>query len=236
MKPFLIACRALLRRPAFAIVATATLAFGIATTTAVFSVVDTVLIKPLPFPDADRLVAVMEANPAKHQATSLIAPARLEDWNRATTTFAELSGYYGENVTDTSGAEPERLAGRRVAPRFFTVFGMPALIGRTFTPEEERAGGPQAAVISEGLWARRYGRDRATVGKRLVFSGQGYTIIGVMPHAFTSAAIDVWLPAQFPPAMLTFRPARFLSGVGRMKPGVTIEQALADLQRVQQRL
>ncbi len=236
MKPFLVACRSLTRRPGFALVAMSTLAFGIAATTAVFSVVDTVLIKPLPFPDADRLVTVMEANPSKRQATSLIAPGRLEDWNRAAATFAGLSGWYAENVTDTSGAEPERLAGRRVAPRFFTVFGMRALIGRTFTPEEERAGGPQTVVMSEGLWTRRYSRDPAALGRRLVLGSEGYTIVGVMPRTFTSGAIDVWLPAQFPPAMLTFRPARFLSGVGRMKPGVTMQQALNDLQRVQQRL
>src|SRR5690242_7619918 len=115
MKPYLLAARSLARRPAFALVATLTLALGIAATTAVFSVVDTVLIKPLPFPDPDSLVSVMEANPSNRQPTSLIAPARLEDWNRASTTFAGLSGWYAENVTDTSGDEPARLAGRRVA-------------------------------------------------------------------------------------------------------------------------
>lgn len=236
MKSFLIVCRSLARRPVFALVAILTLAFGIGATTAVFSVVDTVLVKPLPFPDPDCLVTVMEANPAKRQAVSLVAPGRLEDWNRANKAFAALSGSYAENVTDTSGAEPERLAGRRVAPRYFAVFGMSALAGRTFTPDEEVSGGPLAAVISEGLWTRRYNRDPSAVGKRLVLGGLGYSIVGVMPRAFTSAAVDVWLPAQTPPGVLAVRAARFLSGVGRMKPGVTIEQARADLKRVQEAL
>jgi predicted permease len=236
MKPFLVACRSLVRRPAFALIATLTLAFGIGTTTAVFSVVDAVLLKALPFPDADRVVSVMEANPAKSQATSLIAPGRLEDWNRVNKTFTALSGSYAENVTDTSSAEPERLEGRRVAPRYFTVFGLAPLAGRTFTQDEEVFGGPPAAVISEGLWARRYGRDPLAVGKRLVLGGSGYSIVGVMPRSFTSAAVDVWLPAQTPPGLLTVRAARFLSGVGRMKGGVTIDQATMDLKQVQDAL
>jgi putative ABC transport system permease protein len=236
VKPWVIACRSLARRPAFAVIAVLTLAFGIGTTTAIFSVVDTVLIKPLPFPHADRLLSVMEANPAKAQSLSLVAPGRLEDWNGANRAFEAFSGIYSENVTDTGGAEPERLEGRRVAPRYFAVYGMAALAGRTFTPEEERFGGPTVAVISEGLWTRRYGRDPAALSRRLVLGGIGYSIVGVMPAAFTSAPIDVWLPAQFAPGLVRVREARFLSGVGRMKPGVSIEQATADLVRVQQAL
>jgi len=230
------ALRSLARRPAFAAAAVLTLAVGIAVTTTVFSVVDTVLIKPLPFPNADRLVAVMEANSAKTQKISLIAPGRLEDWNRTNQTFEALSGYYSENVIDTSGAEPERLTGLRVAPRYLAVFGMSPLAGRAFTPDEERFGGPTAAVMSEGLWERRYGRDQTAVGRRLILAGVGYTVVGVMPAAFTNAAIDVWLPAQTPPGLLNVRAARFLSGVGRLKSGITIPRAAADLARVQQGL
>ena len=236
MKTWSIACRSLVRRPAFVLTVVLTLAFGIAVTTAIFSVVDTVLIKPLPFPDADRLVTVMEANPAKSQKVSLIAPGRLAEWNLSNRTFDGISGSYAENVTDTSGAEPARLEGRRVAPRFFAVFGMMPLVGRTFTEDEERFGGPRAAVIGESLWSRRYGRAPGAVGQRLVLDGSGYTIVGVMPAAFTSASIDVWLPGQTPPGLLRAREARFLTGVGRMKRGVTIAQAAADLARVQQAL
>ena len=233
MSSLRVACRSLARRQAFTFIAVLTLALGIGTTTTVFSVVDTVLLKALPFPAADRLVTVMETNPGKNQSVSLVAPARLADWNRANTTFTVLSAQYSESVTDTSGADAERLEGRRVAPAYFEVFGMAPLVGRTFTADEERAGGPQAAVISEGLWTRRYGRDASITGKRLVIGGLGYSIVGVMPRAFTTTPIDVWLPTQTSQWLLSMRTARFMSGVGRMKPGVTIERATADLKAVQ---
>src|SRR5437667_4532626 len=136
MTPLVVACRTLIRRPSFAAAAVVTLALGVGATTAMYSVVDTVLVQPLPFPNADRLVAVMETNPASRQKTSLIAPGRLEDWNRTNRTFEALSASYTENVTDTSGSEPERLGGRRVAPRDFPVFGMQPRGGRAFTAEE----------------------------------------------------------------------------------------------------
>jgi putative ABC transport system permease protein len=236
MSSLRIACRSLARRQAFTNIATLTLAVGIGTTTTVFSVVDTVLLKALPFPNADRLVTVMEANPGKRDSVSLVAPGRLADWNRANTTLTVLSAQYSESVTDTSGTDPERLEGRRVAPAYFEVFGMAPLVGRTFTADEERAGGPLAAVISEGLWVRRYGRDAFMTNKRLVIGGLGYSVVGVMPRVFTTATIDVWLPAQTSQWLLSMRTARFLSGVGRMKAGVTIEQAAADLKTVQQAL
>jgi putative ABC transport system permease protein len=236
MKSWLMACRFLARRIGFAVAVVLALAVGIAATTAMFSVVDSVLIKPLPFPDANRLVSVMEANPSKTAKVALIAPGRLEDWNSASRTFEAISGSYAENVTETSGAEPARLEGRRVAPRFFAVFGMTPLVGRTFTDEEDRAGGPLAAVISEGLWTRRYGRIASVAGQRLVVGGAAYTIVGVIPARFTSASIDVWLPAQASPWLMRAREARFLSGVGRIKAGVTVAQAAADLARVQQAL
>ncbi len=228
--------RALARRPAFALAAALTLGFGIAATTTMFSVVDTVLVKSLPFPNADRLVTVMETNPSSTAKVSLIAPGRLEEWNAENRTFEAISGSYGENQTDTSAGEPERLEGRRVAPRFFAVYGMAASVGRTFSSDEERVGGPRAAVISDAFWTRRYARAPDVVGRRLVLGGVGYTIAGVMPPAFTGALTDVWLPAQTPAGLLRIRQARFLSGVGRMKPGVTVDEALADLARVQRSL
>ena len=236
MNAFRIALRSLARRPAFTLTAALTLASGIGVTTTMFSIVDTVLVKPLPFPDGNRLVTVMEANPAKNQTTSLVAPGRLEDWNRESRAFVALSGVYTENVTDTSGGEPERLAGRRVAPRYFDVYGCSRSWAERSRGMRSASAGPRAAVISEGLWARRYGRAFDIVGRGLVLGGAGYTIVGVMPNVFSSAPIEVWLPAQTPPGLLRVREARFLSGVGRMKPGLTIGQATADLVRVQQSL
>jgi putative ABC transport system permease protein len=221
-----IAVRSLARRPAFAFTVVGLLILGVGANTALFSVVDTVLLQPLPYPDPAQLVSVSESGPARN--AYLIAPGRMEDWNRLSRTLTAISGVYSENVTDTSGPEPVRLEGLRVAPRYFSVFGTAAMEGRTFTSDEEAAGGRLAAVISYGLWSR--GRK---VGSRLVIAGQGFTIVGVMPKTFTSAAVDVWLPAQTPPFLLQQRDARFFSGVARMKPGVTPSQAQDDLAQVQ---
>jgi putative ABC transport system permease protein len=227
------ATRSLARRPAFAAATILILALGIGATTTLFSLIDTVLWKPLPYPSPDRLVTLYEANPAKNQNRSLIAPVRLEDWNRLSQSFESISGIYTENVTDTSGTEPERLSGRRVAPRFFSVYGTTEAVGRVFDPAEEKFGGPLAAVISYRLWQRRYHGDPGTVGKRLILSGKGYTIVGVMPEGFAAPAVDLWMPAQIPPFLLQNRDARFYNGLGRMKPGLTASQAQAELSRVQ---
>jgi putative ABC transport system permease protein len=230
------AWRSLVRRPAFLASAVLTLGFGAGITTAVFSLVDTVLLKPLPFPEPDRLVYVMESRPAARERISLIAPGRLEDWQRSNRSFTGLSGSYTENVTDTSGAEPERLVGLRVAPRFFSVYAMPPLVGRWFTPEEERENGAAAAIISDAFWARRFQRSPSAIGYALSIGGKSYPIVGVMPSTFAtfpSAFTDVWLPAQLSSFLLRQREARFLTGVGRLKPGVTVDQGLRDLASVQ---
>jgi putative ABC transport system permease protein len=230
------AWRALSRRPAFLTSAVLTLAFGIGLTTAVFSLVDTVLIKPLPYPDADRLVAVYESSPSARDKTSLVAPARLEDWQRLSRSLVAVSGSYAENVTDTSGPEPERLEGRRVTPRFFDVYATPPLVGRTFSGIEEQANGPGAVVISERLWARRFERDTGALGRALTIGGRVYRIVGVMPATFTSGAADVWLPAQLSPWLMRTRGARFVTGIARLRTGVSVDAAAQELASVQDAL
>ena len=229
MKHWALAIRALRRRPGFALTAVALLTLGIGVETALFSVVNTVVLRPLPFPHAQELVTVMEASSAKSQATSLVAPVRIEEWNRFSRAFQAISGSYSENVTNNSMSQPERLAALRVAPRYFDVFGTPALVGRTFAGAEEVYGGPLAAVISYGLWARRYGFDPEITRRRLIIDGKSYSIVGVMPKTFASPSVEAWIPAQIQPGLLARRDARFLSGVGRMKAGVTIRQAQTDL-------
>ena len=228
--------RSLTRRPAFLTAAVLTLGFGTGISTAVFSLVDTALIKTLPYPDSDRLVTVYESSPSAKERTSLVAPARIEDWQRLTRTFVAISGSYSENVTDTSGSEPERLEGRRVTPRFFAVYGTKPVVGRTFVDAEEQSNGPGAVVISERFWTRRFRRDPAAVGRALVIGQRPYQIVGVVPATFTAAATDVWLPAQFGGRMMQIRDARFLGGVGRLRPGVTIDAASRDLASVQEAL
>src|SRR5580700_4161352 len=236
MQHWKLALRSLTRRKAITSAVIAILALGIGANTAVFSVVDAVLLKPLPFPDSERLVTVLEASPSKSEPESLIAPARLADWNRMNHAFEGIAASYSENVTDTSGDEPERLAGRRVSPGYFPVFGTKPLYGRTFTPDEDVAGGPNSAVIGYSFWTRRYAQSPGAIGRRLTIRGQGYTVVGVMPKEFQTGDIDVWIPAQTPPFLMRIREARFYSGVGRMKPGVGIAQAHDDLARVQRQL
>ncbi|MFI5228235.1 MAG: ADOP family duplicated permease [Gemmatimonadales bacterium] len=230
------AARTLARRPGFAIGAIVIIAAGIAATTGVFSIVDSSVLKPLPYPHPDRLVQVMEANPKKGQAIGLLAPGRLEDWNRLDHTFTAIAGSYAENVTETSGDLPVRLASRRVSPRYFGVFGVPAEIGRTFAAPEELSGGPSVVVISEHLWADRFQRRASVLTQRLIFGGVSYAIVGVMPESFAARGVDLWIPAQLTSFLMQARDARFMTGVGRMKPGVTIAAAQRDLARVQNEL
>jgi predicted permease len=230
------AWRSLARRPAFFAAAVLTLAFGAGITTAVFSLVDTVLLKPLPYPDADALVTVYELSPSTRDRRSLVAPGRLQDWRRANRSFVAISATYTESVTDTSGQEPERLAGIRVAPRFFQVYGQPPLAGRWLSDDEERETGPNAAVISERFWMRRFSRAPSAIGWALMIGGKGYPIVGIMPASFSPATTDVWLPAKTSSWLLGQREARFLNGVGRLEPGVTVEQAARDLALVQEEL
>jgi predicted permease len=227
------ALRSLRRRPAYLVASLVTLAASTAVLTAVFALVDTVLLRPLPYPDADRLVTVYESSPSSQDRTSLVAPARLEDWQQRTRTFAALSGSYGESVTDTSSDAPERLEARRVAPRYFTVFAAAPALGRTFLPDEEIAGGSGVAVISDGYWARRFARSPAAIGHALLIGGRAFEIVGVMPPAFAVPRIDVWLPAQTPPYIMGLREARFLGGIGRLRPGIDLDTARRELAAIQ---
>ncbi len=181
-------------------------------------------------------MTIYESSPSAREKTSLVAPGRLEDWHRLNHSFVALSGSYSENVTDTSGPEAERLEGRRVAPRFFIVHAMPPLAGRFFSQEEELPTGPAAAVISEGFWTRRFQRDPQALGRPLTIGGQRIPIVGVMPARFTNTATDVWLPAKINAYLLGLRNARFVNGIGRLKPGVSVAAGAGELASLQSAL
>jgi putative ABC transport system permease protein len=235
---FVAALRSLRHRRGVAATVILTLTLGIGANSAIFSAIDAVLLKPLPYPEADRLVVVYELNLGQKQATQLVAPVRIEEWNRANRSLAGLAGTYFENMTDTTGALPERVAAMRTSPRFFTVLGAAPQLGRTSTIAEETLGGPAVVIISDGFWRSRYNGDPSVIGKPLILSGVSRTIIGVMPPSFAypAATTEVWVPAQMPAMLLQARQARFLFAIGRLKPGVTLEQAQADLTAIQSRL
>jgi putative ABC transport system permease protein len=180
-------CRAaarLARRPGLALTVVLTLMLGIGANSAIFSVVDAILLKPLPYPAGDRLMAVYELNLSGKGATQLVAPGRLEEWHRMNRSFEGLAGSYFENVTDTTGELPERVEAMRISPRFFTVLGVPATLGRVTTPDEELSGGRPVVILSDAFWRRRFNGDPNVVGRALTLGGASRTIVGVMPSSF----------------------------------------------------
>lgn len=227
--------RSLLKRPSFFLAVVFTLMLGIGANSAIFSVIDAVLLKPLPYPGAERLMALFESNPRKQDPKDDLAPVRLEEWNRMNHSFNGMAGAYTENVAETSGALPEMLVCVRVSPRFFSVLGTEPLIGRTLSPEEDLENGPNAAILSEHLWKRRFGADPRVLGKMLRVGQYGYPIVGVLPDSvrFPVADVDFFIPAKLPAVVMRQRNARFATTVGRLKEGVTIDSARADLAAVQ---
>jgi putative ABC transport system permease protein len=238
LRDFRYALRVLVRKPGFAATVILTLALGVGASSTIFSLIDTVLLRPLPYPDSARLVAIHEAKPADQFAQTPVAPGRLEDWQRLTRAFDAVAGSAGNSFTDTTGMVPERLYGADVSPRFFAVIGTPAALGRTFTAQEEEYGGPLSVVISEGLWRRRFFADPEILGRNLVLGGRSYKVVGVMPPGFQypSPSTELWLPKQAPPGVLRLREARFYDCIGRLRPGITLEQARAELAAVQRKL
>jgi putative ABC transport system permease protein len=225
--------RSLARTPAFTAAVVLTLALGIGTNSAVFSAINAVLLRPLPFPHADRLMQLAQVHATTTQP--FLAPARLQDWQRLNSTFEAISGYFVEEVSELSGEVPEKLTRATVAPRFLQVWGIAPAVGCDFTEEEYRLGGPRAVLVSDGLWLRRFNRDRGAVGKTLRLGQSLVTIVGVLPRTFlfTIRDTDVWAPAPMDAPYAQGRNLTWFSGIGRLRDGVTVEQARANLASTQ---
>ncbi len=232
-------CRSLGKRPAFLISSIATLALCIGANSAVFSLIDAVLLRALPYAHPSSLVTIYETKPSA-KIVSGAAPVRVEEWNRMSESLSGLAGVETENLTDTSGNSPTKLLCGAVSPRFFSVLGVPPLLGRELKLEEERFGGPPAALISEKLWRSRFAGDPGVLNKSLRLDGSLYPIVGVMPASFrlpvANDEVDVWVADALPDSVLTNREARFYTAVGRLKPGVTAASAQAELNRLEGRL
>jgi putative ABC transport system permease protein len=223
--------RSLARTPAFAATVVLTLGLGIGANSAVFSAIDAVLLRPLPFPDADRLM-ILEQRLPKAPANTFVAPLRLMDWSKLNSTFQSMTGYYTQDDSETSGELPEKLKRALVAPRFLEVWGIAPALGRDFRPDEEHFGGPNAVLISERLWRRRFNADPSAIGKRLRFSsGFANIIVGVMPasFAFPDRDVDLWSPNPMDAPYGQDRAETWFTVIGRLKPGTTLEQARANL-------
>jgi len=226
------ALRVLARTPAFTVTIVATLAIVIGANATVFSLIDAVLLKPLPFPDADRLVLLSESR--EGAPISNTAPVRIEEWNEASSTLEAITGYYTEDVSETSGDLPERFRLARVAPRFHEVWGVAPALGRGLTTADSQVGASSVVLISDRLWRARLGADPNVTGRTLRLGDQEVAIAGVMPASFQfhDADVDLWAPRVFFPWMSN-RNLLWYSAFGRLKPGVSVEQARADLELVQ---
>jgi putative ABC transport system permease protein len=230
--------RSLAKRPGFTAVALIALALGIGANTAIFSLVNAVLLRPLPFAEPDRLVWVFGNFPGGNRAS--VAPLDYLDFRAQNTTFEEFAAQFTFPlpVNLTGIGEPERLTGAAVTGNYFQALGAKAALGRTFQLENENTGSDQVAVLSYALWQKRFGGDPAILSKTVMLDGKKIEVMGVMPQDFSfPQATDLWVPINFDasPGMKQ-RKAHFMRPIGRLKPGVTLAQAQADTDAIARRL
>jgi predicted permease len=233
--------RMLAKNPGFTAVAIVTLALGIGANTAIFSVVNGVLLNPLPFAQPDGLVALYSRTPHFYRAST--SYPNFLDWVRGNSTFAALAAFREDDYNLTGMGEPERVPAEMVSASFFPVLGVKPVIGSDFTPEQDQIGGAPVALISAGFWARKFGSSPDALGKPLTLDGKAYTIVGVIPAGFhywgwNFHRSDVYVPiGQWDnPTFLDRRAAMGMNVVGRMKPGVTFEQARTEMNALGQHL
>ena len=235
MSDFRFAVRQLFKTPAFTAIAVITLGLGIGANTAMFSVINAVLLRPLPYPEANRIVTLSESTPSQPEI-SISWPDFL-DWKTENTVFESLAIGRREsfNLSGVEGRGPERVSGFVVTAAFFNVIGLNPQIGRTFSEEEDKPGGQRLAVISDALWQRAFNRDPAALGRSINLHSQLYTVLGVMPPQMTSpSGVDVWLPLlrRVPPNVWIRSIHPGLYGWARLKPGVTVEQAQKQMKAI----
>jgi putative ABC transport system permease protein len=232
------AFRLIRKSPSFSIAVILTLALGIGANSAVFSAIDAILLRPLPFPTGDQLMRIDQYNPKVKSPQTFVAPVRVEDWNRLNSTFQAITGYYTEDVSETSGALPEKVSQAWVAPRFLQVWGISPALGRDFDSGEETFGGPNAVIISDRFWRQRFNADQKAVGKKLRLGGYSCSIVGVMPPSFLfpQRGVDLWSPIPANSPFSQSRDSTWYTVIGRLKPGVNVEQARANLATVQAQL
>jgi putative ABC transport system permease protein len=229
--------RLLRQAPAFTAIAICALALGIGANTAIFSTLDSVVLRPLPYHDPDRVVMVFEDSSHIGFPHNTPAPANYFDWKAQNHVFTDMAAvrYRGANIT--GDGNPEQLKGQAVTPNFFSVLGVIPLVGRAFTDEEDRAGA-QVVVISYRLWQRRYQGDPSRINQPIMLNGTKYSIVGIMPRdfVFRDRERDFWMPMHFTPADQAMRGSHFLSVVARLKPDATLDRARQEMTSIAKRL
>ena len=224
------AVRAVLRARGLTAATVMLLGVGVGASTTIFSAINNVVRRPLPYLDPDRLVTLREANPRQNIPRAGVSAANFVDWRTLDRSFEGLSAYRPWGYVLTGQGEAERVAGARVSANLFALLGVSALQGRTFLPDEDQAGRDNGVVIGEEFWRRRFGADVGAVGTSLRLDGKTYAVIGVVPSGFQLPAADVWVPLVFEPFAMAQRGNRAHSVIARLKPGVQLETARGDIQ------
>jgi len=233
----------MLRKSAgFSVIAVIVTALGIASTTAIFTVVDAVLLHPLPYPDSNRIFSISEAQRSTGEVGYDASPANFLDWTAQNHVFSHMAASRGWSVNLTEGDHPERLRGTMTSSDFFPLFEVQPILGRTLLPQDNQAGNDHVVVLSYGLWKRRFGASPSVLNHPISINGEPYTVVGVMPPTFNPDQYgEAWLPSRWgvPAHPLTpnddpraARDSRYLDVWGRLKPGVTLLQARADMDAI----
>src|SRR5262249_55711643 len=248
--------RTLMKSPGFAFVAVLTLGLGIGANTAIFSVVNGVLLRALPYYEPERLVMVWADRPILQAQIGLadfpVAVADFVDWRNQNQVFEQMAAMQARRMNLTGGGEPESVVGLRASASLFPLLGARFTVGRAFRPEEDRAGADRVVVISHGLWQRRYGTDPKLIGQKITLDYEAYTVIGVTAPDFQfprrgeipfgvapfgdALKVDLYLPIAFTPVNMNDRRNNYLAVIARLKPGVSIQQASAEMNAIASRL
>ncbi len=224
--------RLLLKNPGFSAVAVLALALGIGANTAIFSVVDAVIFRPLPFDHPERLVAAWERDLSKGEDHDSVMAGNYVDWRSRSQVFEEMSAYAGASVNLTGLAEPERIRAARVSAGLFPLLGVQPEVGRVFSTDEDQPGHQRVVVISNHLWKSSFGGDVEIVGRSITLNNQDYVVVGVMPAGFAlplNEESEIWTPLVFTPEELTLRNSHYLKVLARLKPGASMDQASAEM-------
>ncbi len=227
------AARMLLKIPAFTAVAVFTLGLGIGANTTIFSCVNALLLRPFPYLDPDRIVALRDES-REHSAVE-VSYANFADWQAQNRSFSAAAAHNGNSFNLAGGDEPERVEGEEISASLFPLLGIAPVLGRNFLPEEDRVGGAQVVILSHALWEQRFASDSGIIGRSVLLNGEPRTVVGVMPRRFQFPAdAKLWTPLALDPTK--DRGSHYLEAIARLKPGVTLEQANSDLATIAKRL
>ena len=231
------ALRNLLRRPTYTLIAVVTLALGIGANTAIFSAINALLLKPLPFPELDRVIAVWDKAPARGVLHNEVTMANYLDWTKQTQSYEQLGLYRWWSANLTGIDPPERIQGFLITANFLDATGIKPILGRNFSPEENQPGKDQVAILTYSLWQRRFGGDPNILNKTITINNITRTVVGVMPERFNfPKGAEVYAPIQLTPELMKSRGNHSYYVVGRLKPGVSIETAQAEIDNITARL